>query len=84
MKRFNLLLIMAFQADLVSIVYARETISPEDAAKFIGREEIVCGNVASAHFAAASKARPTFLNLGKPYPNQARSDCQSLRQPSGS
>ena len=43
MKSFRLLLIMAFLVGLVSIAVAQETISPEDAAKFIGQQKTVCG-----------------------------------------
>lgn len=49
---------------------AQETISPEDAAKFIGQQKTVCGKVASANYATRSKGQPTFLNLDKPYPHQ--------------
>jgi len=30
----------------------------------------VCGKVASTRYAAATRGRPTFLNLDKAYPNQ--------------
>jgi hypothetical protein len=50
-------------------VFAQETVTPEDAAKFIGQQKTVCGKVASAHYAIKSKGQPTFLNLNKPYPN---------------
>ncbi len=72
MKRFRLLLIVALLVGSVSIIaYSQETVTPEDAAKFIGQQKTVCGTVASAHFAARSKGQPTFLNLDKPYPKQA-------------
>jgi hypothetical protein len=45
-------------------------ITPSDAKSFIGKREIVCGQVASANFATHSRGRPTFLNLDRPYPNQ--------------
>jgi micrococcal nuclease len=61
---------MAFLAGLVSVAFAQETITPKDAAKFIGQQKTVCGTVASAHFATRSKGQPTFINLDKPYPNQ--------------
>jgi DNA/RNA endonuclease YhcR with UshA esterase domain len=70
MKRFKLLLIIASLIGLVSIAYAQETITPEDAAKFIGQQKTVCGTVASAHYAAIIKKQPTSLHLNKPYPNQ--------------
>jgi hypothetical protein len=34
----------------------------------VGESATVCGTVASARYAAKSKGAPTFLNLGKPYP----------------
>jgi len=69
-QRFKFLLIMALLVSLVSIAYAQETISPEDAAKYIGQQKTVCGTVASAHFAAKTKGQPTFINLDRPFPNQ--------------
>jgi hypothetical protein len=57
-QRFKFLLIMALLVSLVSIAYAQETISPEDAAKYIGQQKTVCGTVASAHFATKTKVSP--------------------------
>jgi DNA/RNA endonuclease YhcR with UshA esterase domain len=45
-------------------------ISPEEAAGHVGENATVCGAVVSAHYAARSKSQPTFLNLGKAYPEQ--------------
>jgi len=70
MKRFKLLLIAAVLVGLASLAYSRETIKPEDAAKFIGQQRTVCGTVASAHYAAIIKKQPTSLHLDKPYPNE--------------
>ena len=64
-----LVLLILFLALTVS-AFAQETISPEDAANYIGQQKTVCGTVASAHLAYRSKGQPTFLNLNKPYPNQ--------------
>lgn len=36
----------------------------------MGQVEIICGNVASAHYAPRSRGQPTFLNLGHAYPNE--------------
>jgi DNA/RNA endonuclease YhcR with UshA esterase domain len=44
-------------------------VSPEDAQSHVGETATVCGVVASAKFAANSRSQPTFLDLGKPYPN---------------
>lgn len=41
-----------------------------EAAARIGDRALVCGRVASATYAAAIGGRPTYLNFGRPYPNQ--------------
>lgn len=53
----------------VSPVRAAE-IGAEEAAKHVGESATVCGVVESARYSERSKAQPTFLNLGRPYPNQ--------------
>jgi micrococcal nuclease len=70
MKRVKLLLLIAVLFGLLSVTLAQETITPEDAAKFIGQQKTVCGTVASAHYAAIIREQPTSLHLNKPYPNQ--------------
>ena len=45
-------------------------LGPEEAASHVGESTTVCGLVASATHAARSRGAPTFLNLGKPYPDQ--------------
>jgi hypothetical protein len=45
------------------------SLAPEEAANHVGETATVCGTVASANYAAGSRGAPTFLNLGKPYPN---------------
>ena len=49
---------------------AQTKLSTSDAKKHVGETAIVCGIVASTHFAAASHRSPTFLNLDEPYPHQ--------------
>ena len=44
-------------------------IAPEDAMTHLGQIGTVCGEVASSMYATSSKGRPTYLNIGKPYPN---------------
>jgi len=39
---------------------------------FIGETKTVCGPVKSAFFAENSEGQPTFLNIGKDYPDPAR------------
>lgn len=58
-----LLALWASAADAASI-------DPDDAARHVGETATVCGVVASATYAAHSRAQPTFLNLGRPYSNQ--------------
>jgi hypothetical protein len=45
-------------------------LNAEEAASHVGENATVCGLVASATYAAQAMAAPTFLDLGKPYPNQ--------------
>lgn len=45
-------------------------LNPEEAASHVGENATVCGPVASAKYAPQAMAAPTFLDLGKPYPNQ--------------
>jgi len=35
-----------------------------------GEAATVCGVVASAHYAASARGQPTFLDFGKPHPNE--------------
>lgn len=47
-----------------------QAIPCEKAKDHIGERTTVYGIVASTNYATGSKGKPTFLNLGKPYPNQ--------------
>jgi hypothetical protein len=63
--------IFAFAALIVCPTAARAaSLTPEEAASHIGENATVCGVVASARYAAQAPTAPTFLNFGKPYPNQ--------------
>ena len=54
-----------------STVWAEGTrITADQAKEYIGQTTTVCGTVASAKFAKWAKRKPTFLNLGAPYPKQ--------------
>jgi hypothetical protein len=46
------------------------SISAAEAGAYVGEYATVCGVVKSAAYFSRSKGRPTFLNLGKPYPDQ--------------
>jgi hypothetical protein len=45
-------------------------LGPEDAARHVGETGTVCGVVASTKFDAELQSQPTFLDFGKPYPDQ--------------
>jgi hypothetical protein len=45
-----------------------QTLTPAEAADHLGEQATVCGKVATARYAAASRGKPTFLNLDAPYP----------------
>jgi hypothetical protein len=49
---------------------SQATLSAKDAKNHIGEVATVCGHVVSTRYAAASRGRPTFLNLDEPYPHQ--------------
>lgn len=46
------------------------SLSPDDAANHVGQNAMVCGVVASTKFDGQVKSKPTFLDFGKPYPDQ--------------
>lgn len=47
-------------------------ISWDEARYHIGERTIVYGAVVDTHWASGSKGKPTFLNIGKPYPDPDR------------
>ncbi|MGA2810190.1 MAG: DNA-binding protein [Candidatus Acidiferrum sp.] len=54
----------------VSPTFAQKRYSTSEAKQHIGETATVCGDVASTHYAPATKGRPTFLNLDEAYPKQ--------------
>ncbi len=64
------LVIAFFIVLLAELSYGQLSISAAEARNHVGEKATVCGNVASAHYAARSRGNPTFINLDKPYPNQ--------------
>ena len=50
--------------------YGDSKITAIDAVNHIGQIGVVCGKVESTHYAENSRGSPTYLNLGKPYPDQ--------------
>ena len=47
-------------------------ISWRDAGKHVGSTATVEGSVVGTEYASSSNGKPTFLNVGKPYPDPAR------------
>ncbi len=45
-------------------------IPAEAAERYIGYEAVVCGTVAASTFASGVGGEPTFLNFGRPHPEQ--------------
>lgn len=46
------------------------TFTAEQAGAHVGERALVCGRVVDATFAEGLRGRPTFLNFGRPYPEQ--------------
>jgi DNA/RNA endonuclease YhcR with UshA esterase domain len=45
-------------------------LSASEATQHVGEHVTVCGIVESSRYVSKSHAKPTFLNIGKPYPDQ--------------
>jgi DNA/RNA endonuclease YhcR with UshA esterase domain len=58
-------------ATLMALPAIAAEISPENAASHVGQTATICGVVASAKYASNSRAQPTFLDMGQPYPKEA-------------
>ncbi len=67
-RRLSLWLVLLATAG--SVAFADEGLAPSEALHHVGKTARVCGQVASATYAIRSNGQPTFLNLGKPYPDQ--------------
>lgn len=61
-------LIFVLSLSLVSAF--AQTITAPEAAQYIGQHETVCGTIAGEHTAFRSRGQPTFLDIGRPYPDQ--------------
>jgi endonuclease G len=57
---------------LISSAFAQseKKIPSSEAAQHVGERATVCGYVASSRYLSTSRSKPTFLNVGKPYPDQ--------------
>jgi hypothetical protein len=56
--------------NLPSAASAANTLTADEAKNHIGESATVCAVVAGTHYAEQTKGSPTFVNIGKPYPNQ--------------
>jgi endonuclease G len=48
----------------------QKQIPSSQAAQHVGEQGTVCGMVASSRYVSTSHSKPTFLNFGKPYPQE--------------
>lgn len=62
---FTFMVLIAYPTDAHAA-----SLNPEEAASHVGENATVCGLVASATYATQAPTAPTFLDLGRPYPNQ--------------
>lgn len=73
MQRRHLTIALALCLAGCASLFARppkaQVVTAEQARDHVGERATVCDRVASAHFASRSRGRPTFLNLGRPYPH---------------
>jgi hypothetical protein len=65
-----LLPLLAALSGLAAATAGAAEIGLDAAAKHVGESATVCGVVESARYAERSPSQPTFLNLGRAYPNQ--------------
>jgi micrococcal nuclease len=66
----NLIVVSALLFLLVEGATAQKQLSVSEVSKHIGETATVCGYVVSTKYASSEDGQPTFLNFGKPYPNQ--------------
>lgn len=56
--------------DLATALEERPVYAPEEAAGHLGEQAVVCGRVVEATYAERTGGQPTYLNFGRPYPDQ--------------
>lgn len=69
MKKRSFIFVAVFLSTVV-LARAAGNLTAAEARDHVGEKATVCGFVASTHYAASTRGRPTFLNIDKPYPNQ--------------
>ena len=57
------------------------SITPDEAASHVGKTATVCGVVASTKYDGHLRSQPTFLDFGKPYPNESLHRCHLRPRP---
>jgi DNA/RNA endonuclease YhcR with UshA esterase domain len=67
----NLAGILIAPGPVGAAVKVREIIPDEEAQKRVGQTVTVCGIVASTRYSESAKTKLTYLNLGRPYPDQS-------------
>ena len=71
-SRMHSFKVFTFAAIIICPIAAyAASLTPEEAANHIGETATVCGVIASTTYAAQAPMAPTFLDIGKPYPNQS-------------
>jgi hypothetical protein len=56
---------------ILSVPGRAATFTPQEASGHVGEMATICGTVVSTNFAKQVAGRPTFLDMGKPYPDEA-------------
>lgn len=62
--------ILVAPGPVAAAVKVREIVTAEEAQKRVGQTVTVCGGVASTRYADTTQTKMTYLNLGRPYPDQ--------------
>ncbi len=72
MGRSTLAAVVALTLAAAAPAHAQKArqVSTLDAAKYIGKQATVCGQVATIHLAQRTGGAPTFINFDKPNPDQ--------------
>ena len=68
-RKSRFLILSVLLSSFAAFAFAQDTITTQDAAKFIGQQKTVCGTVGSTHYAPKREGQPTFIDFEKPFPN---------------
>jgi hypothetical protein len=70
MRRLCALLVGVMAILAIPVFAGAASLSPEESVGHVGETATVCGLVVSATYLPRAPQAPTFLDLGKPYPDQ--------------